>query len=419
MANNNWVNTNWVSMEILRLLLNKLIVAEYFNRSWEKDFRKEFAPGSTIQVKFPQRMLAVDGMGYAPQGINRISTTIALDQWIQVPFEWDDYEQAVKLERSEEELRENYWEPAAAAIAQECDSRCAKFAYQNASQVVGALGTDPTLVGVFYQARQRLMDMACPPGKRCMLISSSAMTSMGAATGGGSILSMFQPADEITSLFKDGSIGRLAGFDVFESNSLYSHTAGTWGGAVTVNGANQTGTGLKINATAGDTFKAGDKFSIALVNAVNPMTRRIAGKARLKEFTITKDMTAIGGGNAADVLQILPAIYPPGSQYQNVDALPGNTAPLTLWPGTTSPNGKVGTVGLGLSRFAFALVGAKLYVPKAVEQAGQASDPDTGISVRKVVAWDPVRSMQIHRMDSLMGFGSLYQDNGAVTVAGA
>ena len=126
-------------MEILRLLLNKLVVAEYFNRSWEKDFTKEFAPGSTIQIKFPQRFTVSDGMGYQPQGINRLSTTVSLDQWMQIAFEWDDLEAAVKLERSESELRENYLEPAAAAMAQEIDQRAAKWAYQNASNVVGVL----------------------------------------------------------------------------------------------------------------------------------------------------------------------------------------------------------------------------------------------------------------------------------------
>ena len=35
---NNFLKTNWVSMDILRLLLNKPEVAEYFNRSWERDF---------------------------------------------------------------------------------------------------------------------------------------------------------------------------------------------------------------------------------------------------------------------------------------------------------------------------------------------------------------------------------------------
>jgi hypothetical protein len=136
----------------------------------------------------------------------------------------------------------------------------------------------------------------------------------------------------------------------------------------------------------------------------------------LTDGTSTQDYVLAAGANT---INILPAIYGPGSQYQNVDALPADGAALTLWPGTTSPSGKSGTVALGLSRFAFALVGAKLYVPKAVEQSGQAQDPETGISVRKVLAWDPVRSMQINRMDSLIGMGNLYQDNGAVCVAGA
>src|SRR5262249_13747068 len=109
MAENQFVNTDWVSEEILRLLLNKLVVAEYMNTSWTDDFTQQFAVGSTVRIKFPQRFTSIDGMGYDPQGINRIYTTVAMDQWIQVPFEWNDYEVAVNLERSEEELRENYW----------------------------------------------------------------------------------------------------------------------------------------------------------------------------------------------------------------------------------------------------------------------------------------------------------------------
>ena len=399
-------------MEILRLLLNKLVVTEYFNRSWEKDFKQAFAPGASIQVKFPQRMTTTDGMGYAPQGINRISTSISLDQWVQCSFEWDDYERAVKLERSEEELRENFWEPAAAAIAQDWDGRAAQFAYQNTSNVVGVLGTDATSVTTYYKARQRLREKACPPGKRCAIVSSSMMQTLGS-----NITSVFHPADEITRMWKEGVIGELAGFMFYESNSIWTHTAGTWAGTVSVAGAGQSGASLVINNTNGDTFNVGDKFSIANVNQVNPMTRRYPGPVQAMQFTVTVALTGTGAGT--DVLNFLPAIYGPGSQYQNVDALPANAAALTLWPGTSSPNGKVGTVGLALSRYAHAFVGAKLYVPKAVEESGAAQDPDTGMSVRKVVAWDGVRSVQINRMDSLGGFGALYQDNGAVCIAGA
>ena len=236
-------------------------------------------------------------------------------------------------------------------------------------------------------------------------------------TLGTNITTIFHPADEITKAWKEGVIGELGAAMFYESQSLYSHTAGTWAGSVTVKGANQSGTSLVVNFTAGDTVAVGDKFSIPNVNLVNPMTRRIPGKAANKVFTITQALTAVGGG--ADTINFLPPIYGPGSQYQNVDALPANAAAFTLWPGTTSPNGKVGTVGLSLTRQAFALVGAKLYVPKAVEESGTAQDPDTGLSVRKVKAWDPVRSVQVNRMDSLFGLGNLYQDNGAVCVVGA
>ncbi len=408
---NQFLNTNWVSMKILRLLINTLEVTEYFNRDWERDFNKEFAPGASISVKFPQKFTVTDGMGYTPQAINRLSTPINLDQWLQIGFEWDDYEAAVKLERSEAELTENYFQPAAEAMAQEWDSRAAKFAYQNASNVVGVLGTDPTSVSTYYQARQIMMEEACPPGERSMNISSSMMATLGA-----NITSVFNPPDEITKMWKKGAIGTLARFSFYESNSLYSHTAGTWASSVTVTGAGQSGGSLIITGTTGDTLKAGDKFSILNVNRVNPMTRRIAGKAAARSFTVTQDYTLTAG---PDTIQILPAIYGPGSQYQNVDALPANGAALTLWPGTSSPNGKVGTVGLGLSKFAFAFVGAKLFVPQSVEKAGMAFDSRTQMGVRKVKAWDPVRSMQVNRMDSLGGFGDLYQANGAVAVAGA
>jgi hypothetical protein len=400
-------------MEILRLLVNKLIVSEYFNRNWEKDFNKEFAPGSTIQIKFPQRFQTVDGMGYAPQGINRITTSVSLDTWIQVPYEWDDYERAVKLERSETELRENYWEPAGAAIAQSIDSKAANFARLNASNLIGVLGTDPTTVQSYYQARAILEKEAASPGKRCMLISTNMMVSLGS-----NITNVFQPSDQIIRMWKQGNIGILAAFDFYESNSLWTHTAGTWAAAVTVQGAGQSGASLVIKGTAGDTINPGDKFSIAAVNMVNPMTYRSAGPLTLRTFTYPGPaVMTLTGGN--DTIAILPPIYGPGSQYQNVDALPAANAGLTLWPGTTSPNGKSGTVGLGLTREAFALVGGKLYLPKAVESASQQQDPDSGIAIRKVIAWDPVRSMQVNRYDSLIGFGNLYQQNGAVVVLGA
>ena len=412
---NQFLNTSWISMDVLRNLLNSLKIASYFNNKWEKDYSKTFAVGTTIQVKFPQQFLIRDGLGYTPQGIDRISTTISLDQPFGIDFQWDDYEAAVKAERSEEEIREQYLEPAGAQLANEIDSRAALFAKNNTSQIVGSLGTDPTSIVFLDQARARLLQKAgsALAKKRAALISSSMQTN----SINTPVTSLFQPSDEITMAFKEGAMGKLKTFDVFEEQNLYSHTAGTWANPVTMNGAGQSGSSITVNATAGDTLKQGDKISIANVNLVNPRSRRIPGPAQVQTFTVGQDITFVGGG--ADVIPILPAIYGAGSQYQNVDNLPVGGAALTLWPGTTNPNGAVGTFGLAISDQAFAIVGMRFYLPKAVEAKSQAEDKQTGIPVRFVKAWDPVRSMQIHRFDTVTGFGNLWQDNCAVGLLGA
>jgi P22 coat protein - gene protein 5 len=400
-------------MEVLRNLVNTNKVATIFNTDWEKDYEKTFAVGTTIQVKFPQQFTIRDGLGYNPQGINRISTTISLDQPFGIDFQWDDYEAAVKAERGEEEIKEQYLEPAGVQLSQEVDSRGALFAKNNTSQLVGTLGTDPTSVVYLDTARQRLLQKACPPDrKRAALISSSQQVN----SINTPVTSLFHPADEIDEAFKEGSLGRLKGFRVFEEQSLYSHTAGTWASTVTVTGAGQSGSSLVVTGTNGDTINQGDKFSILNVNLVNPRTRRIPGPKTPQTFTATANFTLTGGN---DTITILPAIFGPGSQYQNVDALPANGAALTLFPGTVSPNGLSGTVGLALTKYAFAIVGMRFYLPKAVEARSQAEDPLTGIPVRFVKAWDPVHSMQIHRFDTVCGFGNLYQDNAAVALLGA
>jgi hypothetical protein len=198
------------------------------------------------------------------------------------------------------------------------------------------------------------------------------------------------------------------GFDFYESVSLYQHTAGTWAGAVTVNGAGQSGSTLNVTCTTGDTFFVGDVVAIASVNPVNPGTRRKVG-ASTKQFTITSP--TVGAASAA-TLTISPAIFGPGSQYQNVDALPANGAALTLFPGTSSPNAKVGTNGLAFQRDAFALVGVSLEEPKgSVEVCRQYRDENTGIAVRFLRQFDGRLSKMINRFDVLLGFGALYPDN--------
>jgi hypothetical protein len=399
----------WLTMESLRTLLNQLVVAETFNTDYNKEFDREFAVGETVRVKLPQRFTIRDGLGYTPQALNRIFTTVSCDQIFGVDFEWDSAEKALRMERGQEIIKKEYIDPAMAQIAQEIDTRAALWAYQNTNNIVGILGTNPTDTTNSGTARQRLIENACPPGDKRAIMSPGSMTSI--VNGG---LTLFNDREQLSKAFKEGYYGRARGFDWFESMSLFSHTAGTWAGAVTVNLAGQSGSTLNVNCTTGDVFNVGDVFNIAAVNNVNPKTRRSTGT--LKQFVIT--VATVGAASTA-ALTISPPIIGPGSQYQNVDALPGNTAALTLFPGTSSPSGKAGTQGLALHRDAFALVGVKLELPKAVELSSQTRDPKTGISVRFVRMFDPIQSKMVNRFDVLLGFGNLYSDNCSVRMLSA
>ncbi len=398
---------DWVAMDSLRILKNKRMISKYFNTDDKKDFGKSFAVGATIRKKFPQRFTSVEGLPYQPQPINRRETTITIDQNIQVAWEWDSFEEALKLERGEAFLRKEYSQPAADEIYQQIESRCALWAAQHCNNFVGVLGTNPTnFQTTTGAARQTLQEMALWKGDKAFIVPPKVNTSMV-----GAAMNLMQDAGEIAKQYKDGAIGRQGGFDWYESMSLYDITASTWAGVVEVT-STQTGTAaistLVLTCTNGDTFIKGNKFSIAAVLAANPGTRRSTGSSKL--FTILSDTQTISGTSAT--ITISPAIYGPGSQYQNVDALPLAGADLTLFPGTTSPNAKHGIIGFALTDQAFALAGVKLEGPESGGDTicSQFQDPDSGLAVRYLRQFDGRESKWINRIDCALGFGDFYVD---------
>jgi hypothetical protein len=403
---------DWLAQESLRILTNKLAIASTFNSDYNKEFRKAFAPGETVRVPFPKRFRTRTGLTYNPQAIDSRYTTVTVDDVFGVDFEWDSVQAALQLERPSAEFSKNYLRAPMEQIAQTIEDKCAQFAYQNANNIVGQLGTNPTSFDASSAAaRERMVNLACPIGEKGLFVTPSIMRALK-----NTAISYFNPVSDISKQFRTGIVGSGDGFDWYESVSLYRHTAGTWAGAVTVNGASQSGSSLNLNVTSGDTFKKGDVISIADVNMVNPATRRVTSPTTNKQFVITEDVTASA---STATVTISPPIYGPTSVYQNVDALPADTAALTLFPGTTSPNGKSGANSLALHRDAFALVGVELEVPKAAEMASQKRDPETGIAVRFVRMFDPVQSKMVNRFDVLLGFGVLYGDECAVRVLGS
>lgn len=402
-------------MEALRILENALEVAYHFDTKWMRQFEQQFAVGSSVQVKLPQRWLVRTGLGYQPQPINRLTTTVNCNLIKGIDFEWDSVEKALQMERSEKEISEQYLRPAMVQLAQQVDSDAADFARLNANNIVGQLGVDPTNSTTFMQGLQRLTELACPPGgNKGAIVTPSVATAVVP-----NIQTYFNPAPEISRAFKEGSLGMFNGFEWHNSMSLKRQTAGTMGtaGAVTISANVASGSNtITLTGNVNETLNVGDVISIANRNYVNPSTRE-APNVVAKQFVVMQPVTFTG--NPGDVVVVSPTIYGPGSQYQNVDSLPLTGDAITLFPGTSSPQGKSGAQNLLIHPDAFSIVSVKLESPEAVEIISQKTSPRTGIKIRFVRAFDAVQSRMINRWDLVYGFGGMYPDNCCVRMQGS
>lgn len=411
MANDFDAKVRWITMTALALFKNRLAISATFDKSFNKEFNQAFPIGDSTLIPLPKRFLTRHGLTYNPNAVNGRHTNVTFNEPDGVDFEWDDVEKSLNMPRGEELVRETVLMPAMAYLFQLVDSNSAQFAAQNSPNVIGALGTDPTtFAGSTAAARQMLKEYGAPDNRdRGFFMPPRVMGNLKT-----SAIGYYNPQGDISKQYREGIVGRADGWDLYESMSLYRHTAGTWAGAVTVSGASQSGGSLLVNCTSGDTWKKGDKIAIANVNPVNLMTRRTYGAVN-RTFTVTADVTAT---TTTATLPIYPLIDGPGSQYQNVDALPANTAALTLWPGTSSPNGKSGQLAVAIDPSAFAMVTRPLGAPKgSVEFAREERDPQTGVTLRFVRFWDGERSVMCNRFDVMVGHGVLLADVGSAVIA--
>src|SRR4051812_24770462 len=103
-AANVYQTVDWMAMECLDLLVNKLAVVSNFYHDFNASFKKPFEVGDQVRVKKPQRFLIRDGLCYAAQSLILIPAVVNCNQVFGIDFEWDSYEKAIKMERSEAQM---------------------------------------------------------------------------------------------------------------------------------------------------------------------------------------------------------------------------------------------------------------------------------------------------------------------------
>jgi hypothetical protein len=271
----------------------------------------------------------------------------------------------------------------------ESDAMSMYQAVYNASYNAGAAAVFKGLLA----GGKQLTDSLCPRDRRTANLCTQDTVDLVDSLKG-----LFQASDQIAEQYREGMMGRTAGFDFYENTLWPAVTRGAANTAYTVSGAGQVGASLLVGAGAG-VANVGDVFTITNVFRVHPETKQSTGV--LQQFTVTSTtgtpMTAIGISPP-----IVTATGGPGfPAAQNVNASPAPAAPINFL-GTVST-----TSGLSMlyHEDAFTFATADLVMPKGIDFA--AREVFDGLSLRIVRQYDIINDKFPCRLDILYGYKAI------------
>jgi hypothetical protein len=206
-------------------------------------------------------------------------------------------------------------------------------------------------------------------------------------------------------MFRKGMLGRVAGFDTYDTNNNYTHTVGSdiTAGNTAANFVTEGQT--TIVAAGAVTTTIGDVFTIAGCYSVNPITKQTL--PTLQQFVCT------AASANSTTITFAPAVYSSASgglQNVNTFTVTGNAITFV---GTAS---EVGGNSLAFHRDAFGLVTADLVMPDGTDVAARRSHK--GISMRMVRDYDIVNDRFPCRIDILYGVVAYRPHTHAVRLVG-
>lgn len=383
-----------------KMFANKLQFVKTIDQADESDFggKNGFNAGDTIYINKPSRSIP---------GTNRdITGDVGSIVEEKTPLTLDIQRvDSVALTSNEiaTDLAFKSWakrvlEPRVSTMAQFVEKDFIQKASDWTFNSVGAFGSNTFDVETMLAANQRITEMACPDfDNRCALLSPSAMTKTVSDRKG-----LFQSSEKISQQYIKGMMGEADGLQYYQSNLLNNHTNGNdvvFEVRTTVTDEGATSLVVEGLTTTTGTVTAGTVFTIATVNAVNPVTKEDLGY--LQQFTVTADATADGSGYAT--LSISPAIYTSASGgLQNVTAFPADGDAIT--PVGTASGSAI--QNLVYHKSAFRMASVPLILPTgSVDMAAQ--ETYEGVTIRVISQYDIFTDQSIMRFDFLGGLAQV------------
>lgn len=369
-----------VTREALRVLHQKLNFVGSVTRDYDDSYAKTGAKiGDSLKIRLPNQYTVRSGATLSAQDTTESSVTlqVATQKGVDLNFT------SVDLTLSLDDFSKRILDPAMSVLAANIEADALSM-YKQVYQSIWNGGSAATY-NKALDARVLLQRSLAPANERTALMDSLAMADVVKDTK-----TLFQDDASIAKQYKEGYMGRAAGFDWAENTLMPSHTRSAANGAYLVNGAAQTGATLTVD-TGANAPSEGDVITIAGVYSVHPETKVSTGV--LQQFVI-------GSGASTTSFPISPSIITSGAT-QNVSGSPADNAAVTF-AGTASTAVQT---SLLFQKGAFAFATADLVMPQGVDFASrQVLD---GVSMRIVRAYDINNDKFPCRLDVLYGYKTL------------
>ena len=350
-------------------------------REYDDSFAKSGARiGDSLKIRLPNQYVVRTGATLSTQDTTESSVTlqVATQKGVDLNFT------SVDLTLSLDDFSKRILDPAMAVLAANIEADALSM-YKDVWQSTWNGGSAATY-NLALDTRTILQRALAPSNDRTALMDPRAMADVVKDTK-----SLFNDSTSISKQFKEGYMGRAAGFDWMENTMLPSHTRGGSNGAYLTNsGTAQTGSTLVVD-TGATAPSQGDVITIAGVFAVHPETKVSTGV--LQQFVI-------GAGATTTSFPISPAIVASGAG-QNVSNGAADNQAITFF-GTASTAVQT---SLLFQKEAFAFATADLVMPKGVDFA--AREVMDGISMRIIRDYTIATDQFPCRIDVLYGYKTI------------
>lgn len=390
---NQLLTINMVTREAVRLWHNANAFMQNVDMQYDDSYAVAGAKiGSQLRIRLPNDFTVTTGPALDVQDTSEQSTTLTLATQKHVDVAYSFADRTLALDDFSRRVLAPMINNLAGQVAVDIMSGseggiCNIVANQDANFNVLA-----PIQSTYLRAGATLRNNSSPVENWKIVNSPDTEASVVASLAG-----LLNPQSEISRQYVTGKMYDALGFIWMADQTVISHTNGALAqGSATVNGANQTGLSLNVNALAAG-LNLGDIITIAGVHAVNRITKQTYG--RLRSFAVTANVPT-GATSIPIYPAIVPALNGQPTQYQTVDVSPANGAAVN--PALSLPASTPYTKNFAYAPEAVTLATADLEIPKNVHEA--ARDEFDGVSMRMVTDYFIGTDQLITRLDVLYGY---------------